>query len=288
MNGTGDGKYSPGTTVNLAATAPATNKVFARWTGNTTGVGDVNSPNTTLVMPDSPVTVTAVYTWVSGKDAVWFFPDPGQRHRLLNAVWEGTNGDKDTGPYEIFYRPEEMPSEGWNQRMVNTKGFRYLRWRQLSGNGVIYELRWYRNNERLSGQFFGTSGSWNNDPKWTWEKAVDDNTSTGFNGPDVNTPGWINPYIGVDSRVEARTLTVENGSGTGLYDAGTTVLVSAGAAASGQEFASWTGDTAILANPLASRTSAMMPSIDVKITPLSPVTPLAQGCAESITTTAMP
>ena len=62
INGTGDGIYPPGTTVNLAAAAAPMNKVFAAWTGNTTGVANVSSPNTTLVMPNNAVTLTATYS----------------------------------------------------------------------------------------------------------------------------------------------------------------------------------------------------------------------------------
>ena len=149
--------------------------------------------------------------------------------------------------------------------MVNTKGFRYLRWRQTSGNGLIRELEWYRSGERLTGPFFGSSGSWNNDPNSTWDKAVDGNTSTGFNGPDASKPGWINPYIGVDSKPEAHTLTVNNGTGSGPYYSGTTVLVSARQPVTGETFA-WTGDKSILANWMAPTTSALMPSRDVAIT----------------------
>ena len=263
INGTGDGKYPAGKTVNLAATAPPTNKVFAAWTGNTTGVAGVTSPNTTLVMPNSAVTLTAVYKWASGNDKIRFYPDPNQEHQMLTCVWEGTNGDKDAGPYEIFYQPEQV-SKGWNEVMVNTKGFRYLRWRQTSGNGLIRELEWHR-SDRLTGPFFGSSGSWNNDPNSTWDKAVDGNTSTGFNGPDASKPGWINPYIGVDSKPEAHTLTVNNGTGSGPYYSGTTVLVSARQPVTGETFA-WTGDKSILANWMAPTTSALMPSRDVAIT----------------------
>jgi PA14 domain/Divergent InlB B-repeat domain len=266
INGTGDGKYPAGTKVNLAATAPPTNKVFAAWTGDSAGVADVNSSITTLIMPGSAVTLTAVYGWASGNDKIRFFPDPGQEHQMLTCLWEGTNGDKDTGPYEIFYQPDQLPNTGWNERMVDTKGFRYLRWRQLSGNGQIRELEWYRNGVKLTGPFFGTSGSWSNDPNTTWEKAVDGNTSTGFNGPDVRTPGWINPYIGVDSRPEAQTLTVNNGTGSGSYDPGTTVLVRANAPPAGKHFAAWAGDTAILSNQFLATTSALMPWRDVAIT----------------------
>ena len=265
INGTGDGSYPAGTTVNLAAAAPPTNKVFAAWTGNTAGVTNVSSPNTTLVMPNSAVTLTATYKWASGNDKIRFYPDPNQEQQMLTCLWEGTNGDRNTGAYEIFYQPEQVPPAGWNEVMVDTKGFRYLRWRQTSGNGTIRELEWYRSNVKLTGPFFGTPGSWQNNPNTTWDKAVDGNTSTGFNGPDVNQPGWINPYIGVDSRPGAHTLTVNNGTGSGSYDPGTSVLVSAREPLPGEAFA-WTGDRQILANWLMPTTSALMPSRDVSIT----------------------
>ena len=191
INGTGDGKYTAGRTVNLAATAPPANKVFFAWTGNATVP---NTPNTTLIMPNNAVTLTAVYKWASGNDKIRFFPPPGQEQQMLSCVWEGSNGDKDSGPYEIFYQPDQLsgqvPQAGWNEVRVNTKGYRYLRWR---GNGVIQELEWYRNGIPLFGPFFGTSGSWGNDPNATWQKAVDGNTSTGFNGPVINTPGLDQP-----------------------------------------------------------------------------------------------
>jgi hypothetical protein len=252
--------------VNLAAAAPPTNKVFAAWTGNTTGVANVASPNTTLVMPNSAVTLTATYKWASGSDKIRFYPEPNQEQQMLTSLWEGTNGDKDTGSYEPFYQPEQVPNKGeWNEVMVDTKGFRYLRWRQTSGNGTIRELEWYRGGEKLTGPFFGTSGSWQNNPNATWDKAVDGNTSTGFNGPDVNQPGWINPYVGVDSRPGAYILMVNNGTGSGSYDPGTSVLVSAREPVPGETFA-WAGDRQILANFLLPTTSASMPSRDVAIT----------------------
>jgi hypothetical protein len=270
VNGIGDGKYPAGATVNLTAmTAPA-NKAFAFWTGDTTGVTDVNAPNTTLLMPNRDVTLTAVYRWAPGNDMIRFFPPPGQEHQMLTCLWEGTNGDKDAGPYEVFYQPDELPGQiphaGWNEIMVDTKGYRYLRWREPIHNGVIQELEWYRNGVKLTGPFFGTPGSWNNDPNATWEKAVDGNTSTGFNGPDINNPDWINPYIGVDSKPEAHTLAVNGGTGSGFYEPGRTVLVRANPPPEGQEFLAWRGDTAILANPSLESTSALMPSTNVEIT----------------------
>ena len=61
-------------------------------------------------------------------------------------------------------------------------------------------------------------------------------------------------------------LSVHNGRGGGEYPTGTIVTVSAGSPPAGQQFAGWTGDTAILADPFQATTSATIPSIDVSIT----------------------
>jgi beta-glucosidase len=76
---------------------------------------------------------------------------------------------------------------------------------------------------------------------------------------------------GANARTEALapgtpTLTVNDGSGSGQNVAGTLVTVTADAPPPGQEFAGWSGDTQILANPSESTTTATMPSIDVTIT----------------------
>jgi len=61
------------------------------------------------------------------------------------------------------------------------------------------------------------------------------------------------------------TLTVNDGSGSGGYEAGALVTVTADPPPPGQEFAVWSGDTQILANPSAPTTTVTMPSIDVTI-----------------------
>jgi hypothetical protein len=61
-------------------------------------------------------------------------------------------------------------------------------------------------------------------------------------------------------------LTVKSGNGSGQNVAGTVVTVTADAPPPGQQFAGWSGDTEILANPFMSTTTATMPSMDVTIT----------------------
>jgi Divergent InlB B-repeat domain len=62
------------------------------------------------------------------------------------------------------------------------------------------------------------------------------------------------------------SLTVENGKPSGHYEAGTQVVVSADQPPTGAEFARWTGDIAILANPFLSSTTATIPFTAVTIT----------------------
>jgi hypothetical protein len=60
-NGNGSGWYAAGTKVTITADAPAVNKVFAKWTGNTKFVSDINSATATVTMPSRNVSLTAKY-----------------------------------------------------------------------------------------------------------------------------------------------------------------------------------------------------------------------------------
>lgn len=60
-NGSGDGSYSSGATVNIAANTPPSGKQFDRWTGDVANVANVTDPTTTLTMPAANITVTATY-----------------------------------------------------------------------------------------------------------------------------------------------------------------------------------------------------------------------------------
>ena len=61
------------------------------------------------------------------------------------------------------------------------------------------------------------------------------------------------------------TLTVQNGSGSGSYAAGTIVPIVAAPAPTGQQFSTWTGSSAI-ANPVSASTTITMPAANTTIT----------------------
>ena len=188
--------------MNLAAAAAPMNKVFAAWTGNTTGVANVSSPNTTLVMPNNAVTLTATYDI-----------RPGAYTLTVN---NGTgSGSYDPGTSVLVSAREPLPGEA----------FAWTGDRQILANWLM--------------------------PTTSALMPFQDVAITATYGHDG-----------------ASTLTVNGGSGSGSYPVGHTVNVVANAPPAGQVFAGWTGDTVILADqdPSRAATTAMIPSIDVAIT----------------------
>ncbi len=95
--GTGDGYYEANTVVDLSANTVSAGDIFDVWTGDTTGIANVNDPNTTITMPASAATVTATY-----KD------DP---NTLLLTVNNGT-GDGYYDPNTIVNLSADAPPIG--------------------------------------------------------------------------------------------------------------------------------------------------------------------------------
>jgi Divergent InlB B-repeat domain len=73
------------------------------------------------------------------------------------------------------------------------------------------------------------------------------------------------------------SLTVKNGNHSGNYTAGTLVTVSADAPKAGEQFAGWTGDVQILADPGASTTTAIVPYTPVSIRAAYSTSPAANA-----------
>jgi hypothetical protein len=60
-SGIGGGSYTAGTVVNISANTAPSGQTFDKWTGNTSGVADVNSATTTYTMVSASATITATY-----------------------------------------------------------------------------------------------------------------------------------------------------------------------------------------------------------------------------------
>ena len=61
VNGTGSGSFEAGTQVSIMANAAPQGEEFDKWTGDISGIDNVNAANTTLTMPASAITITATY-----------------------------------------------------------------------------------------------------------------------------------------------------------------------------------------------------------------------------------
>ena len=140
-------------------------------------------------------------------------------------------------------------------------------------------LTWNRNSEANIGNYrlyYGTqSGAQNQfvdagNVTNTTVPNLSDSTTYFFTLKAVNTAGLQSQS---SSEVSYKTpnpaalvLTVNQGSGSGNYVAGTLVPVSAGAAPAGKTFDRCTDDWVILSNPLIATTTATMPFQNVAIT----------------------
>jgi hypothetical protein len=262
-NGTGSGNYPPGTQVTVSANPPASGQQFTGWTGDVAILANPSAATTTATIPSSNVSIRATYSggMTGGAEKIRYHPRSGFGSRMVDGVFEGSNGNKDSGPYTLLYTVLTEPS-GWTEVDANLGGFRYLRYRSPSGGFCnVAEIEFYRNNDKLNGPSFGTPGSYSGGSSDAFPAALDSNISSFF---DSNQGS--NAYVGIDIGASLYTLTVNNGSGDGTYLEGTRVTVSADPPPAGQQFSMWTGDTAILSNQLLSTTSALIPAMNVSIT----------------------
>jgi hypothetical protein len=59
--GTGSGQFAAGTATPIVAAAPASGKLFDKWTGDTAYVASTTSASTSVTMPEKAITLTATY-----------------------------------------------------------------------------------------------------------------------------------------------------------------------------------------------------------------------------------
>jgi hypothetical protein len=125
-------------------------------------------------------------------DSIKYYPRAGRAERMVGGVFEGTTGDPVSGPYTTIYTITSVPPLEWNVVRVDLGNYRYLRYRGPDGSyGNVAEVGFYRNGAKLTGQGFGTSGSWSGSGS-TFDKALDGDVNTFFDAPSAN-----GVYVGI-------------------------------------------------------------------------------------------
>ena len=125
-------------------------------------------------------------------DSIKYYPRAGRAERMVGGVFEGTTGDPVSGPYTTIYSITSVPPLEWNVVRVDLGNYRYLRYRGPDGSyGNVAEVGFYRNGAKLTGQGFGTSGSWSGSGS-TFDKALDGDVNTFFDAPSAN-----GVYVGI-------------------------------------------------------------------------------------------
>jgi len=99
--GSGDGYYDESTVVNVGADSPPSGMLFYKWSGDVEYVADVYDEDTTVTMPASEVTVTAVFSeyeydtihFREGGDAIYTDVDFDDTYIDVNSATDSTYGD---------------------------------------------------------------------------------------------------------------------------------------------------------------------------------------------------
>jgi hypothetical protein len=113
---------------------------------------------------------------------------------MVGGVFEGTNDNPESGIYFPIYTITTNPPPTWSEVSVDLGDFRYLRYRGPNRSYAnVAEIEFYRKGVKVTGVGYGTPGSFYNNGN-TFEKALDGNVSTRFDGPRAN-----GIYVGIDT-----------------------------------------------------------------------------------------
>ena len=133
-------------------------------------------------------------------DLIRYFPREGFISRMWGGEFQGSNNA--TGPWTTLYViPSVWVNLEWQQVSVSLAGYRYLRYlAPVESWGGIAEVEFWRGGAKLSGQIFGTPGSWS-DHGNTIVNALDGNTTTFWDAPT----GGTGNHVGIDTQQSTPT-----------------------------------------------------------------------------------
>jgi len=261
------GEYLEGEEITIDADDSPAGMAFEAWTGEVANINNVNDSITTLIMPASPVSVTATYSSLP-------------IDTFLLTVNSGTGGGYYQASEVVTIEADAAPAgqqfSGWTGATVdNASNATTTLTMPASPIAVTatYVATYTLNVENGSG-----SGNYVQGVEVT---IIADDPATGkvFNGwtganvtdASNDTTTLIMPAGNVmvtaeytDVPEELYELIVVDGSGSGTYAGGSSVIIQASEAPEGKEFNAWQG--AVVVDSSNKLTTIIMPNSDVTVT----------------------
>jgi hypothetical protein len=273
IDGSGSGSYEAGTQVSITANTPPAEQIFDKWTGDVSGVDDVNEAGTTFTMGSADATITATYknapppsytlTVVGGSGSGEY--TAGTQVAIVANTPEGSKvfdqwtSDSDgnftdaTSATTTFTMPataatvtatyKDAPAATYPLTVIGGSG---------SGNYTAGTQVPIAANSPESGKVFD---QWTSDGGGSFTDAT--SASTTFIMPAAATTVTATYK---DAPAATYPLTVIGGSGSGNYAAGTEIVITANTPADGKVFDKWTSTEGSFASAISASTTFTMPS----------------------------
>ncbi|MFC2087372.1 T9SS type A sorting domain-containing protein [Bacteroidota bacterium] len=143
-NGSGDGYYPENDTVQIVADNPPSGKEFDKWTDDVEYVEDVNSPVTTVIVPEFSIIVTATYKDIVTEtdhfqeNAIRIYPNPTNGKLYINLT--GKNARKIS--VSDITGKIIMEKTNLNQReSIDLSGYRGIYIVSIQFDNTIYRIK---------------------------------------------------------------------------------------------------------------------------------------------------
>ncbi len=268
-SGNGSGSHATSSTVSISGNNPdPSSKEFIAWRGDVESVDDTLSENTTLIMPNEDITITAVYDFSA-------LPIPGkleaENYQNCEGFW--AEGDAGFGTTKVVGNGLSPDSTGFwiSYRVSVPQAGSYsmdVRVAQMSLQAIMRVE--CVESQSVIGRF-NLNGSQSD-----WYALETHNESIALPQGDytlrfyvyyVSGSGWFNlDYLNFTYKGVANVLSVQNGSGSGSYSAGEQVAITANDPAEGKVFLKWTGDTSYIDDVNSATATVTMPGSSITLT----------------------
>lgn len=259
-NGSGDGNYSEGTEITVTADAPEAGYLFDAWTGDTQYLQSTKAAATTLTMPAVAVSVVASYAKIQTGDTIAI-----EAEDYTNMSGVQTEGTLDTGGgQQVGY----INNDDWIEFDIDfpSSGQYKIEYR-ISSEGSVGDMSVTINGLNPTYVDLPTTGSFETFTSVLGEINV---PSTGVQSLRITSigEGWNINWIKLVPILTTKTytLTVNNGAGSGDYEEGQVVTITAEVPPTGQVFYQWQGDVQYLNSSSNATTTVTLPAANITLT----------------------